>query len=197
MKARSRSSVRCWVMILTAMCFAVIGCTAVKKTPPAAKKSTEPYRVEKEGKTPPLSPSDVRKEADREESYEEMPVTEESVSVETVEPVNEVPPAPASPDTAAGSKPAGAPQKTMDGYRIQVFASGNEASARSVREAVEVQVGVPAYAELVDGVYKVRVGDCPTREEADALLKKCRDAGYGDAWVATCRIFIPKKQPGL
>lgn len=185
-------------VVVAVMCVALIGCTVAQKTPPAAKKSTEPYRVEKEGKIPPLAPSDVRKEADREESYEDLPITEEPVSVETVEPVNETPPPVSpSPQSPAVSKPADSLPKTMDGYRIQVFASGNEASAQSVKEATEARVGAAAYVELIDGIYKVRVGDCPTREEAEVLLKRCREAGYGDAWVASCRIFIPTKQSGL
>ncbi|MBP2681501.1 MAG: Sporulation related domain [Candidatus Krumholzibacteriota bacterium] len=197
MKNRNRSDAQFFIVVLTTLCLASIGCTAAQKKAPAATKSTEPYRVEKEGQIPPVAPADVRKEADKEESYEEMPVTDDTVEAETVEPVNEVPSTPVVSDASAEPKPAAAAQKTMDGYRIQVFATGNEAAARSVREAVEVQVGVPAYVELIDGVYKVRVGDCPTREEADVLVKKCRDAGYGDAWVATSRIFIPKKQSGL
>lgn len=166
----------------------------MQKAPPASKKTGEPYRVEKEGKIPPVA--DVRKQADEEEKYEDLPVTEEGVVVEEFTPPAEQPVSPPSP-AAAVSQPlaAGAEtaRDTMAGYRIQVFASGNEAAARSVEEAVEVSVGVPAYIELVDGVYKVRVGDCPSRPEAEALLEKCRKAGYGDAWIATTQIFVPRK----
>jgi hypothetical protein len=165
----------------------------MQKTPPAAKKTTEPYRVEKEGKIPPLAPTDVRKAVDEEEKYEDLPVTDEGVVVEEFTPVAEMPPT-QPPGSQPVGAPAEAPRETMMGYRIQVFASGNEAAARSVKEAVEVSVGVPAYIELMDGVYKVRAGDCPSRPEAEALLEKCRSAGYGDAWIATTRILMPLKK---
>lgn len=192
MNSRSFSSVCFSAAMLAAACLVLGGCTAVKQTPPAAKKTAEPYRVEKEGKIPPLTASDVRREADHEETYEDLPVAEEPVTVETVEPVSEVPASAVDPaGSPVRSEPASEPAKTMDGYRIQVFASANEAAARSAKEAVEVRLGAAAYVEYVDGMYKVRVGDCPTREEAEVLLKKCRDAGYGDAWVSAGRILVP------
>jgi cell division septation protein DedD len=193
MKPRPLAGVRFCVAIAAATCVVAAGCTAVKKTPPAAKKSTEPYRVEKEGNIPPLMPREVRKEADRVDSYEDLPVTEQPVEVETVEPVTPPPTRPEGTSSIDPTKSPGPPPKTMDGYRIQVFASGSEDVARSAEQAAEVRLGMAAYVELIDGIYKVRVGDCPTREEADALLKKCREAGYGDAWVAVTRIVIPKR----
>jgi septal ring-binding cell division protein DamX len=176
---------------------ALAACATMQKKP-ASKKTAEPYRVESEGKVPPLAAADVRKQADEEEKFEDLPVAEEGVVVEEFTPPAEAVPAPAAqPAAGARTAPAPAPsdarRDTMGGYRIQVFASGNEAAARSVKEAAEVSVGVPAYIELVDGVYKVRVGDCPSRPEAEALLAKCRAAGYGDAWIATTTIFVPRK----
>jgi cell division septation protein DedD len=181
-----------WFVVMSAAAaITLTGCTQVKKTPPSAAKSSEPYRVEKEGKIPPLAPSDVRKEVDREEAYEDLPVTEEAVSVENVEPVNEPPPAPNRPSPPADSTRVQAASKTVQGYRVQLFASASEDAARSVKEAAEVRLGGPAYIERIDGIYKVRVGDCPTREDAETLLAKCREAGYGDAWIATGTILLP------
>lgn len=176
--------------VLLTACIVLTGCTPMKKAPPAATKATEPYRVEKEGDVPPLQPQDVRKEVDREEKYEDLPVADEPVNVETVEP--ETPPPDASP-SGGPSKSLDSAAKMMDGYRVQVFASASEAVAQSARQAAEVRLGVAAYVEFIDRMYKVRVGDCPTRDEADVLLQKCRDAGYGDAWVASGRIFMPKR----
>jgi cell division septation protein DedD len=164
------------------------GCTAVQKAPPATKKPAEPYRVEKEGTIPPLARSDVRKEVDREEKYEDLPVAEEEVPVEDITPEIIEPVAPPVTQAPAGSTVTA--QKTMQGFRVQVFASGSEAAARGVREAAEIRIGAPAYVELEGGVYKVRVGDCPSRPEAEALLQRCRDAGYTDAWIAAGTILM-------
>ncbi len=176
---------------LIALSFAVLGagCTAVRKTPPTTKKASEPYRIEKEGTIPPVA-SDVKKEVDHEEKYEDLPVSDDDVPVEDI--AADSVPALAPPVTQAPAGSVVTAQKTMQGYRIQIFASGSEPAARSVREAAEVRIGVPAYVEVADGVYKVRVGNCPSRPEAEALLQKCRDAGYTDAWVAAGTIFMPQ-----
>ncbi len=160
----------------------VTGCTAAKKDQPAAKTDAEVYRLESEGEAPPLPESQVRKEVDRVDTFEEMPVADDGIAVENVEPA---PPPVKEP----------AAQKTMDGYRIQLLASGNEASAREVRAIAANALGVPAYVDLIDNVYKVRVGDCPTREQAEALLARCRGAGYGDAWIVSCPIVIGAAKP--
>jgi hypothetical protein len=195
MKVRTFVSLCVCLIALIAFSLASTGCTAFEKTPPAAKKTTEPYRVEKEGKIPPLAPTDVRKAVDEEEKYEDLPVTEDGVVVEEFTPLEESPPSPPAGTVKPGVPASVETQRdTMMGYRIQIFASANEAAARSVREAAEVSVGVAAYVEIVDGVYKVRAGDCPSRPEAEALLEKCRSAGYGDAWIATTRIFMPLKK---
>jgi septal ring-binding cell division protein DamX len=192
MRLRTSWNGRVVCLFLIAIGLATLGCTAGEKTQPSGKKSTEPYRVEKEGAIPPLSQEDVRKEVDREETYEDLPVSEEPVSSETVEPA--IPPPAPSPEVAPPSTTGETPGKTMDGYRIQVFASGSEAAAQGVRESAEVRVGMPAYVEYVDGVYKVRVGDCPSRAEAESLVKRCREAGYGDAWIVSTRIVMPQRQ---
>ena len=184
-------------VIVGAAVLAASACTTMQRKPASAKKPADPYRVESEGKVPPLASTDVKKKADEEEKFEDLPVTEDGVVVEEFTPVEEpVVAPPAKSATGAQAQPAGGvekPQDTMAGYRIQILASGNEAAARSVKESVEVSVGVPAYVELADGVYKVRVGDCPSRPEAEALLAKCRAAGYGDAWIATTTIIVPRK----
>ncbi|MEJ2722051.1 MAG: SPOR domain-containing protein [bacterium] len=160
----------------------VSGCATAAKAPPAAKSDPEEYRLESEGEVPPLPQSQVRKEVDRVDTFEEMPVTDKGIEVENVEP----------PPPEVAKAPA---QKTMDGYRIQLIASGNEASAREVQAVAQRKLGVPAYVDLIDNIYKVRVGDCPTREQAEALLARCRASGYGDAWIVSCPIVIGSDNP--
>jgi hypothetical protein len=40
------------------------------------------------------------------------------------------------------------------------------------------------YIEFEAPLYKVRVGDCATRHEADTLKEKAGTQGYDGAWVA-------------
>jgi cell division septation protein DedD len=115
-----------------------------------------------------------------------MPVADAAVAVENVEP----------PPVEMQSQTTETTRKTMDGYRVQIMASGNEDAAQSVKSAVSTRLGVPAYVEYVDSVYKVRVGDCPTREAAEALRDRCRKAGYGDAWIVSGKILMPARTDG-
>ena len=55
------------------------GCVTAKKNQPAVEKSTEPYRLESEGEVPPLTETDIQKEVDKVETFEEMPVTDDAV----------------------------------------------------------------------------------------------------------------------
>jgi hypothetical protein len=162
------------------------GCTTAQKKETAAAAAEEPYRLESEGEVPPLAESDVRKEVDKTETFEELPVADEAVVVENVEP----PPVEMKKATAETGR------KTMNGYRVQVMASSSPDAAESVRSAVASKTGAPAYVDLVDGVYKVRVGDCATRADAEALRDLCRRSGYADAWIVSGKIFMPERTDG-
>ncbi len=163
------------------------GCNTATKKPPPTDPSAEPYKLESEGDVPPLAEKDVKKEVDNAETFEEMPVTDDAVAVENVE----------TPPVEMPAQTTETTRKTMDGYRVQVMASGSEEAAQSVRSAVSARIGTPAYVDHVDGVYKVRVGDCPTREAAEALRDRCREAGYGDAWIVSGTILMPERTDGL
>jgi cell division septation protein DedD len=169
------------LVVLAALALVVCGCTAKRQMqkPESASKDA-PYEFEKEGDIPPLEESEVVEEPD----FEEVPLTEEEVFEEEME----IPP----PEELAVEQAP--PVEMTDGYRVQVFATGDEETAEAVREAGERKLGVPVYTEYVDGLYKVRVGDCLAREEADALLNRCRDAGYGDAWIVETRVLASAGQ---
>jgi cell division septation protein DedD len=163
------------LMVLLAMGLIVFGCTAKKsmQKPQSATKDA-PYQFKEEGKIPPVSETDAAEETD----FEEVPLTEEEVFEEEMD----IPPA---EEPVIEPAPA---LEMMDGFRIQVFATGDEETAEAVREAGELKLGLPVYTEFVDGLYKIRVGNCPTREEAETLLKRCKDVGYGDAWIVETRV---------
>jgi len=68
-------------------------------------------------------------------------------------------------------------------YRVQVFATTYldqaEEFAQKVREKIEERV----YIQYESPLYKVRVGDCSTEEEAKLLLQKVSQAGFPHPWV--------------
>jgi hypothetical protein len=119
---------------------------------------------------------------------EPVSVIEEPISVieepiappveETLPPVIEetyVPPAP----TPAPSPPP----LTVFGFRIQIFASSTEDNANRVASDVRSVLTARVYVDYVAPYYKVRVGDCLTYEEAEALKNKVLRQGYHGAFI--------------
>ena len=167
--------------VLLSLGLLICGCTAKKQMqrPQSATKDA-PYQFEEEGKIPPVTQSDAVEETD----FEEVPLAEEEVFEEEMD----IPPA----EELVGEQVP--PAEMMDGFRVQVFATGDEETAEAVREAGERKIGVPVFTEFVDGLYKVRAGNCLTREAAEAVLERCKDAGYGDAWIVETRVLAPPGQ---
>jgi len=159
------------------------GCTAgTSQQTTATAPDDKPYRFESEGQTPPPPPESMRQEVDRVDVFEETPVTEGAFVVESVEPVEEITEAEA--DSVASGP----------GYRVQLFASGEQENAKTYEMEVEMRLGIATYLEYLDGMYKVRVGDCRTRQEAENLRDQCRAAGYQDAWIVSTVVNLPRTQ---
>jgi len=169
-----------WLSIALAL-FAAAFASCAPASQQRAKRGSQsqPYDFEKEGQIPP-APKNVKEEAD----VEEMPVIEDTIEVEDAEAPPDTAPKPTSP-------PAGAAPKTVDGFRVQVFASQSQDVAEAARRTAAARLGIPAYLEFVDGLYKVRVGDCRTREEAEGVLATCRSVFYKDAWIVETQVRAP------
>jgi hypothetical protein len=152
---------------------AALACTPARKQGAAPERASEaqPYDFEKEGKIPPPSAAPAPEAADVEEEV----VEETPLEVEEFE---------APVDTTLDAPPP----KTIDGFRVQVFVSVTEQVAEGARRAAEERLGVPAYVEWLEGMYKVRVGDCATREEATVLLRRCRETYYSDAYIVEAQV---------
>ena len=89
---------------------------------------------------------------------------------------------PAAPETvAAGS-----------GWRIQIFAAGDEATATEVASrAGDAVAGVPVYVETEGLWFKVRLGDFATREAAEPLRERLIGLGWTEAWAVRTAIHTP------
>jgi cell division septation protein DedD len=157
----------------------IAGCTAkAPVTKPDAATKEDPYDFKSEGNIPPLKRTEVVREAD----FEEVPLSEEEVLGEDVE---------ISPEESVLAPPV-PEEPTVPGFRVQVFATSDQETADAVREAARHKLGLPAYIEVVDELYKVRIGDCYDREEAEAVLQRCKDAGYGDSWIVETQVKAPE-----
>ena len=159
---------------------AFVGCAPRADMQVPTAGADEPYQFESEGQVTPPDLSTIRKEVDRVDVFEEIPVSEDTMTVQSVEPVQEVQFDEAVRDSSTEDSAVLGP-----GYRVQVFATGNREAAQSFKGEIEGRLDVRAYVELVDGIFKVRVGDCRSRPDAENLLQRCRGAGYTDAWIVS------------
>ncbi len=73
-------------------------------------------------------------------------------------------------------------------YRVQFFATKYPDEANRVAEMVAAQLSERTYIEYKAPYYWVRVGNCETREESDALLQKIKKLGYRQSWVVEAEI---------
>ncbi|UCE20369.1 MAG: SPOR domain-containing protein [Gemmatimonadota bacterium] len=80
----------------------------------------------------------------------------------------------------------------LQGYRVQIFLSSNLENAQKIMGETGEIFSEPAYLKYDAPYYKVRVGDCLTRREADLLREKAIRHGYKDAWVVRTLVNVPK-----
>lgn len=119
-----------------------------------------------------------------EEPIAPMPPIEEEIAVippPTEEPVTVIPPV---EETPAPSRP---PEQIL-GFRVQVFASATNENASRVADDAQATLGENAYVEHIAPYYKVRVGDCLTREDAEILKNKALRYGYTGAFIVETTI---------
>jgi len=84
-------------------------------------------------------------------------------------------------DTVKTSLPAS--QRTLPGFRVQVFASTSRMNAEKVVGEARTTLGEKTYLETVPPLFKVRAGNCLTQQEAQALKELAIQKGYRAAFV--------------
>ncbi|HID10684.1 MAG TPA: SPOR domain-containing protein [Candidatus Latescibacteria bacterium] len=97
---------------------------------------------------------------------------------------------PAPEDTTGGER-----LREVLGWQVQIFATTDYERASAVREEAKTLFGVPVYLRFEPPYYKVRVGECRTRAEAEALRKQAIRLGYTSAFPVRTRIEVPTEGP--
>jgi len=75
-----------------------------------------------------------------------------------------------------------------EGYRVQVLATHSAQKADTLRALLEKQIDDPVYVIFETPNYKVRVGDYPSRSQAEAQQARLVKLGYPNAWILRSRI---------
>ena len=78
----------------------------------------------------------------------------------------------------------------VPGYRIQLISTRDESEARIIKQEALLKFDVEVYTIFDSPYYKVRVGNCISRLEADALQQKAIEENFLDAWVVRT-IIVP------
>lgn len=163
--------------------------------PPVIEEETATVPPAPETETPVLPPPVVEEEvAAPPAPMEEVaappplpPVVEEEPAV-----VAEAPPAVEEPYVAPTVTPTPPPPQPAParvlGFRVQIFASSTEKNASKVADDARANFSQNIYVEYVAPYYKVRVGNCLTREEAEVLKKKAQGLGYRGSFVVETMI---------
>jgi hypothetical protein len=79
----------------------------------------------------------------------------------------------------------------MEGFRVQVMASSTEEGAN--KEAAQARAMIPeenVYVTYEAPYWKVRVGDCDIRQDAEYLKERLQNLGYSDAWIVKTQIDV-------
>ncbi len=133
-------------------------------SPPAEGENVVPPPAEETTILPPVE--------------EETPVPPAGEEVITASPTVPAPPAVPSPTK---------PVKVL-GFRVQLFASSTQKNAERVADDARNTFKEHIYVEYAAPYYKVHVGDCLTREEAQVLKNKALSLGYRGAFVVETTI---------
>ena len=145
-------------------------------------KTKAPPKVPPE--VPMALPSEAEAQRAREESREAIPLLPEG---ERGMGQGDLPPA----DSPAVAVPdAVQPPDTHYGYRVQIFATSRqelaEQRAQEYRDILEENV----YVEYEGLLYKVRVGDCLSHDEAEVLRRKTVALGHEGAFIVDTQVNV-------
>lgn len=97
--------------------------------------------------------------------------------------------------------PAARPGKEVvqiPGYRVQLLSTKQEYGAWEAKKEAILKFEEDIHLVHEASLYKLRVGDCRTREEAEALVEKAVRKGFREAWIVRTKINVRKSElPGL
>lgn len=146
---------RSFSILLLCAAFVILSSCATK--PPSEEFFEEELVVEEE----PFEPE--------EEFFEEEVIVEEPPEEFVVEPEVISPSPPEAVETL--------------GFRVQIYAFSSRPGADAAAEKARLRFPERVYVDYITPYYKVRVGDCVTRAEAEMLKARARQFGYTDAFI--------------
>lgn len=90
--------------------------------------------------------------------------------------------------------------RVIDGFRVQLFATKDNQAATLEKQEAEFVFspdGVGVYIEFDSPMYKLRIGDCRNRDEAEELRELARQKGYPTSWIVKTKINTSPALPAM
>lgn len=139
----------------------VVGCSSSKESTDQSSKNVREYEKEFDPKKYDVSQP---KEKVKMENSKTSPTTTSKHPIERVE--------------------------KMPGFRVQIYSTPDVDMASRNKESIQTAMDSLKVYLLYDApYYKIRIGDCTTREEAIELRDNLREMGFTEAWVVPDQIF--------
>jgi hypothetical protein len=77
----------------------------------------------------------------------------------------------------------------IQGFRVQLLATTDENQARDAKKRAIFKFQSGVYLIFEAPHYKLRIGDCATKKEAEELKKEAFRNGFQDAWIVPSKVF--------
>ncbi len=170
-------------LFLLSILVLVAGCASGKK---AVQPSAEENRAEK-----PASPYD--------ESFDPLSLNDSDLTFPEKKNNNSEGLETLPEGTNTPESPSAKPNQLIDGFRVQLLATKDIERATVAKKEAEFAFGdsrVNVYIEFDSPYYKLRIGDCQTREQAEALRELARQKGYPSPWIVRTRVWSNPQLPG-
>lgn len=87
--------------------------------------------------------------------------------------------------------------ETVSGFRIQLLATRDEAQANEVKRSAIFTFEQRVYLVFEPPYFRLRIGDCRTRKEAEELRDLAAEKGFRDAWIVPSRVFVQPEPEGM
>ena len=83
----------------------------------------------------------------------------------------------------------------IDGYRVQLLAIEDETKARDEKRKAIFRFEEDVYLLFISPLWKLRVGNCETRGEAEVLLERAKQLGFHDnnPFIVRSKVYRQRK----
>lgn len=137
---------------------------------------------------PTTLPSEEEAARVRVDATEAIPPQVEETRIAESEPESAPPAAPVpvperEPEPAEVLAPA-----EISGYRVQVLATSSKTMAQKHAARLRPRFDDKVYVDYEGLLYKVRIGDCATQQEAEELRRRALDLGQEGAFVINAKV---------